>query len=153
MNPPIPSDYRAWPAHKPSAPKLMFFGDPHGGLERVIAVVERYQPKAIVLLGDIQARQPLHLELQPILDRTEVWFIHGNHDTDSDADYDHLWGSELANRNLHGRVVEIAGYKVAGLGGIFRSKIWDPRQPIEAAAFPSSDVMRRTMKREAWRLP
>jgi Icc-related predicted phosphoesterase len=130
----------------------MFFGDPHGDLDPVIAAVERFHPEAIVLLGDIQARRPLHVELRPVLDLTEIWFIHGNHDTDSDADYDNVFGSDLASRNLHGRVVEIAGFKVAGLGGIFRSKIWDPRRPIEEAAFQSSDAMRRTMKREErWR--
>ncbi|WP_435494083.1 metallophosphoesterase [Variovorax sp. RB3P1] len=130
----------------------MFFGDPHGDLEPVIAAVERFRPEAIVLLGDIQARQPLHAELRPILDLTEVWFIHGNHDTDTDIDYENLWESELGDRNLHRRVVKIAGYKIAGLGGIFRSKVWDPRRRIEEAAFQSSDAMRRTMKRdEMWR--
>ena len=133
-------------------PALMFFGDPHGDLESVIAAVERFRPEAIVLLGDIQAHQPLHVELSPILELTEVWFIHGNHDTDSDADYDNLWGSELADRNLHGRIVKIAGYKVAGLGGIFRSKIWDPRRPIKEAAFASADTLRRSMRsEERWR--
>jgi Icc-related predicted phosphoesterase len=152
MKPLISSDLHARSEHNPSKPNLMFFGDPHGDLDSVIAAVERFQPEAIVLLGDIQARQPLQLELGPILDLTEIWFIHGNHDTDSDADYDNLWGSELADRNLHGRIVKIAGYKVAGLGGIFRSKIWDPGRPIKEAAFQSSDAMRRTMKREErWR--
>lgn len=152
MKPLISSDLHARSEHNQSKPKLMFFGDPHGDLNPVIAAVEHFQPEAIVLLGDIQARRPLHVELRPILDLTEIWFIHGNHDTDSDADYDNLWGSELAHRNLHGRIVEIAGFKVAGLGGIFRSKIWDPRRPIEEAAFQSSDAMRRTMKREErWR--
>jgi len=152
MTPHISSNLHAQSERKQSAPKLMFFGDPHGDLESVVAAVKRCRPEAIVLLGDIQSRQPLHIELSPILDLTEVWFIHGNHDTDSDTDHDNLWESELAGRNLHGRVVEIAGYKVAGLGGIFRSKIWDPRQPVENAAFQSSDAMRRTMKREErWR--
>jgi len=133
-------------------PALMFFGDPHGDLQPVIAAVDRFRPEAIVLLGDIQSRQPLHIELGRILNLTEVWFIHGNHDTDSDSDYDNLWGSELADRNLHGRVVEIAGYKVAGLGGIFRSKIWDPRRPIEEAAFASAEALRRSMRpEERWR--
>ena len=133
-------------------PALMFFGDPHGDLEPVITAVERFRPEAIVLLGDIQARQPLHVELRPILDLTEVYLIHGNHDTDSDADYDNLWGSDLAGRNLHGRIVEIAGFKVAGLGGIFRSKIWDPRRPVEEAAFASADALRRSMRpEERWR--
>jgi predicted phosphodiesterase len=152
MKPLISSDLHARSEHNQSKPKLMFFGDPHGDLDPVIAAVERFQPEAIVLLGDIQARRPLHVELRPILNLTEIWFIHGNHDTDSDADYDNLWESELAARNLHGRVIEIAGFKVAGLGGIFRSKIWDPRRPIKEAAFQSSDAMRRTMKREErWR--
>lgn len=152
MKPLISSDLHARSEHNQSKPKLMFFGDPHGDLDPVIAAVERFQPEAIVLLGDIQARQPLHVELRPILELTEVWFIHGNHDTDSDADYDNLWGSELATRNLHGRIVEIVGYKVAGLGGIFRSKIWDPERPIEEAAFVSADALRRSMRcEERWR--
>jgi len=152
MKPHISSNLHAQSERKQSAPRLMFFGDPHGDLESVIAAVERCRPEAIVLLGDVQARQPLHIELGPILDFTEVWFIHGNHDTDTVEDFDNLFGSQLADRNLHGRIVEIAGYKIAGLGGIFRSKIWDPRQPIEKAAFQSGDAMRRTMKREErWR--
>ncbi len=152
MKPLIPSDLHARSERERPAPKLMFFGDPHGDFEPVITAVGRFRPEAIVLLGDLQARKPLHVELGPILGFTEVWFIHGNHDTDSDADYDNLWGSELAGRNLHGRVVEIAGYKVAGLGGIFRSKIWDPRRPVEEAAFVSADALRRSMRREEqWR--
>lgn len=152
MKPLISSDLHVRSEHNQSKPKLMFFGDPHGDLDPVIGAVERFQPEAIVLLGDIQAHRPLHVELGPILDLTEVWFIHGNHDTDTDADYNNLWESELAARNLHGRIVEIAGFKVAGLGGIFRSKIWDPRRPIDEAAFQSSDAMRRTMKsHERWR--
>lgn len=152
MNPLVPSDLRAQSEHQQSAATLMFFGDPHGDFEPVIAAVERFRPEAIVLLGDLQARRPLQVELAPILDRTAVYFIHGNHDTDSDSDYDNLFGSELADRNLHGRIVEIAGYKVAGLGGIFRSKIWDPRRPVEEAAFFSADALRRSMRPEAqWR--
>jgi Icc-related predicted phosphoesterase len=135
-----------------TSPALMLFGDPHGDLEPVITAVERFRPEAIVLLGDIQARRPLHIELGPILERTEVWWIPGNHDTDTENDHDHVFGSALAHRNLHARVVEIAGYKVAGLGGIFRSKIWDPRRPIEEAAFASAEALRRSMRpEERWR--
>ncbi|CAN7659652.1 metallophosphoesterase [Variovorax paradoxus] len=152
MKPLIPSDPYARSEHQQSAATLMFFGDPHGDFEPAIAAVERFRPEAIVLLGDLQARRPLHVVLAPILDRTEVYFIHGNHDTDSDPDYDNLFGSELADRNLHGRIVEIAGYKVAGLGGIFRGKIWDPRRPVEEAAFFSADALRRSMRpEERWR--
>jgi hypothetical protein len=147
MKPLIPSDLHARSERERPAPKLMFFGDPHGDFEPVITAVERFRPEAIVLLGDLQARQPLQIELQSILPLTEVHWIHGNHDTDGDLDYRNLFESDLADRSLHCRIVSVAGYRVAGLGGIFRSKIWDPRRPIEEAAFQSSDAMRRTMKR------
>jgi predicted phosphodiesterase len=111
----------------PAAPALMFFGDPHGQFDFVISSVKKHRPEAIVLLGDIQPQRSLEIELAPIRSTAEVWFIHGNHDTDSVADHDNLFGSELAHRNLHGRVVEIAGFRVAGLGGVFRESIWAPR--------------------------
>ena len=106
--------------------KILFCGDIHGHFQHVIDAVREHTPAAIVLLGDIQANKPLERELEWILDETEVWFIHGNHDTDSEADYDNLFGSQLADRNLHGRVVDVAGVRIAGLGGIFRGQVWRP---------------------------
>jgi Icc-related predicted phosphoesterase len=105
---------------------LFFCGDTHGEFQHVIDAVKSHRPEAIIFLCDLQARQPREIELEEILDLTEVWFIHGNHDTDSDADYDHLFSSELAEQNLHGRVVEIGGYRIAGLGGVFRGQVWMP---------------------------
>lgn len=67
--------------------------------------------------------------LRPILDITEVWFIHGNHDSDRSAYWQNLHGSSLAYRSLHGRVVEIAGHRIAGLGGTFESQVWLPGSP------------------------
>lgn len=58
---------------------------------------------------------------------TEVWFIHGNHDTDSDDDYDNLFNSVLADKNLLGRVVEVERLQIAGLGGVFHSQVWGHR--------------------------
>jgi predicted phosphodiesterase len=130
-------------------PKLMLFGDPHGDFRYPISSVERWSPEAVILLGDVQARRPLEIELAPILDLTSVWFIHGNHDTDSDADHDHLFGSALAHRNLHGRVVEIAGLRVAGLGGVFRETIWSP--PLEPVFRTRAERLRRIRPSERWR--
>lgn len=129
------------------SPRILFFGDPHGAFAPVVDAVRRCKPEAIVLLGDLQSRRPLHVELASILDRTEVWFIHGNHDTDTDEDFDHLFRSELAERNLHGRVETIAGYRVAGLGGVFRQKIWDPAQPSALAPFRSRDDLLSHVRR------
>ncbi|BBN89449.1 metallophosphoesterase family protein [Azospira sp. I09] len=109
---------------------IFFCGDTHGRFDHVVEAVRKHQPSAIVFLGDLQSSHPLDQELQPILGLTDVWWIHGNHDTDSDSDYDNLFGSALADRNLHGRVVEIAGVRVAGLGGVFRGQVWmPPEQP------------------------
>ena len=110
---------------------ILFCGDIHGHIEHVIAAVREHQPAAVILLGDLQPQRPLEVELAPILSSTEIWFIHGNHDTDSDADHDRLFGSALADRNLHGRVVEIAGQRIAGLGGVFRGQVWAPPAPWE----------------------
>lgn len=75
-----------------------------------------------MILGDFGLKQPLEVVLAPILNKTYIWFIHGNHDTNSDNDYQYLFGSELASQNLHGKVVEIAGYKIVGLGGVFAKR-------------------------------
>ena len=106
---------------------IYFFGDTHGHFRHVLEIVSRDRPAAIVFLGDLQAQRPLDAELDSILGMTEVWFIHGNHDTDEVRYHDHLFA--CPERNLHGRVVEIDGFKIAGLGGIFRSQVWYPPEP------------------------
>lgn len=85
--------------------RLFFCSDVHGNFNHVIKAVREHRPAAVVFLGDLQSKRPLDQELQPILDRTEIWWIHGNHDTDSQVDHDNLFRSALADRNLHGRVM------------------------------------------------
>lgn len=110
---------------------ILMFGDTHGNFGHVLPIVQTEKPAAIIFLGDLQAQKPLHEELATVMDLTEIWFIHGNHDTDSRQDYDNLFGSALADRNLHGRVVEIDGIRVAGLGGVFRESVWYPQHSAE----------------------
>jgi len=105
---------------------ILIFGDIHGNTNHILPAVIAEKASAIILLGDIQTQMPLHLELAEVMKHTEVYFIHGNHDNDSKSDYENLFESELADRNLHGKIVEIDGLKVAGLGGIFREHIWRP---------------------------
>lgn len=106
---------------------ILMFGDTHGNFGHILPAVEAEKPVAIILLGDVQAQQPLELELKHVMELTDVYWIPGNHDTDSRADYDNLFNSQLADRNLHGKVTEIDGLRVAGLGGVFREKSWYPR--------------------------
>lgn len=134
---------------QPGLGQIFFCGDVHGNFKHIIEAVQEHGPAAVVLLGDIQAQKPLEQELAAILEDTEVWFIHGNHDTDSIEDYDNLFESQLADKNLHGRVVEIAGVRIAGLGGIFRGKVW---QPPETRKYDSAkDFARRERVEFSWR--
>lgn len=105
---------------------ILMFGDVHGNIGHILPAVIAEKASAIILLGDIQAQLPLHEELKEVMQHTEVYWIPGNHDNDSQSDYDNLFNSELADRNIHGKIVEIDGLKVAGLGGIFREHIWRP---------------------------
>lgn len=57
-----------------------------------------------------------------------------------------LFHSEFSTeRNLHGGVVDIAGLCIAGLGGVFRSKIWYPALGGEQQFFQSYDEYLRAL--------
>jgi len=116
---------RADPAIRPT----LYCGDPHGGvrgsLQYIVDAVGQTGASAVILLGDIEPARPLHEELAPILDR--VWWIPGNHDSDSDEMWRRVATPQMAPRNLHGRVVVLPdGTQVAGLGGVFRETVWYP---------------------------
>lgn len=107
-------------------PNIFFCGDPHGSFDHINEAAREYKPDAMIILGDLQPPAPLEEVLAEALKYTEIWWIPGNHDTDSDEIYDRLWRSRLANHNLHGRVANVAGLRIAGLGGVFRGQIWMP---------------------------
>lgn len=120
-----------WMACKMNGPRIYFFGDVHGNFAHVFETVERDRPDAVIFLGDLEAQEPLHEQLAPILSKTVVRYIHGNHDTDTVEGFQNVFKSRIANLNLHGRVEDICGIRFAGLGGIFRSSIWmPPAEPI-----------------------
>lgn len=126
--------------------KIFFCGDNHSHFQHIVRAVQEHKPDAIVLLGDIEAQQPLELELAPILGVTEIRFIHGNHDTDSEESWRHLTQSQLAHLNLHARVDTVAGVRIAGLGGIFRENVWYPWQTKH---FENYDVFAKEARRWA----
>lgn len=106
---------------------IYFLGDVHGRFGHVLPAihVRRDTTANVVFLGDIEASRPFEDEIAPLTEAgIGVWFIHGNHDTDSRASWENLRGS--SRRCLNGRVVEIEGVRIAGLGGVFRGEVWDP---------------------------
>lgn len=128
---------------------ILFCGDTHGEFAHVVSTVKALRPEAIVFLGDLEPRRPLDVELEDILGLTGVWFIYGNHDTDADEYVDNLWGSALADRNLDGRVIDIAGVRIGGLGGVFRERIWRP--PAEPRYASAGEFLQRSRDESRWR--
>lgn len=114
------------PARVKDLPEIFFCGDPHGSFDHINEAARLYKPAAMIILGDLQPPGPLDEVLAEALSCTDIWWIPGNHDTDSDEIYDYLWRGPLAGHNLHGRVANIAGLRIAGLGGVFRGQVWMP---------------------------
>ena len=110
--------------------KILFAGDPHGNFEPLILAVNKYQPEAVVLLGDYDLKKPLQEYIHEIMGLTQIWWIPGNHDFNPKIHYENLFFSQLAGQALHLKVVEIAGIRIAGLGGVFLGRVWyPPRNP------------------------
>jgi predicted phosphodiesterase len=108
--------------------RILFAGDPHGNFKPLIAAVHKCKPEAVILLGDYDLDSPLQHYLKEIIDLTEIWWIAGNHDFESNSKYDNLFHSSLADKDLHLKVTEIAGVRIAGLSGIFLGRVWYPPQ-------------------------
>ena len=123
---------------------IWFCGDTHGSLEHIVehvldAHAAGQAPAAIILLGDIDAPRPLHLELEAILGLTGIYWIPGNHDSDDNNAWTNLVYSKLSAASLHCRVAQVGSWRIAGLGGIFRRRIWSPP---EDPTFPSYEGWR-----------
>lgn len=128
---------------------VLYCGDPHGEFRLILNATRELNPSAVVLLGDLEPQRPLHEELGAIA--SKLWFIHGNHDTDSDSNFSHVWEGQLADRNIDGRVVELPdGTRLAGLGGVFRESVWNPDLPGEPR-FRNRDEHARAPFGERWR--
>lgn len=117
-------------------PRIYFFGDVHGQFQHVMNIVLRDPPDAIIFLGDLEPTKALDVVLRPILGKTVIRFIHGNHDTDSWSSYQNVFQSPISHWNLHGKVENICGVRIAGLGGVFRRRIW---LPPASSFYPSYD--------------
>jgi len=106
--------------------KILFCGDPHGCFANIISAVHKYRPEAVILLGDFNLEVPLENYLRTLVGMTQIYWIPGNHDFDSTAEHENLFHSALSYNNLHLKVVEVGGLRIAGLGGIFMRRIWMP---------------------------
>lgn len=120
--------------HAAALRRLWILGDVHGGFEHIGAALRQAElagalPRWLVFLGDVELVEgSLQESLAPL--RTacpalRVAFIHGNHDADEHGNWERLHDAGDAVP-LHGRVVDLDGVKVAGLGGNFLGRVWAP---------------------------
>lgn len=127
---------------------ILFAGDPHRNFTPILRACETSPPGTLILLGDCDCPAPLERIFAPAIARGwDLRWILGNHDTETEAAFDNLTGCE---GNLGLRVTEIGGLRIAGLPGVFKPRVWYPRDGKPAfrtrAAFQSA-----LRPGEAWR--
>ena len=117
----------------PSKTGILFYGDPHGQWQPLLDEYARHPARAVILLGDCELDRPLHETLKPIAsDGTPIHWIYGNHDNRIEVQWSNL---TAAPGGLHGRVTDVAGQRLAGLGGNYAGKVWYPRGGNEEPRF------------------
>ncbi|WP_460489269.1 metallophosphoesterase family protein [Curvibacter fontanus] len=111
--------------------RMWFVGDVHGEFRHLAQSLLQAQlrPYWIVFVGDIDIDHRPFNEIFAPLRRFDpdlrIAFIHGNHDADSHEHWSmlHDAGDAVA---LHGKVANLSGVRVAGLGGHFVQGVWLP---------------------------
>lgn len=126
--------------------RIWFVGDVHGEFKHLAQALlaAELRPAWVVFVGDIDvAHKPLREILEPVqrFDQDiRFAFIHGNHDADSHDHWEMLHDCGTAVP-LHGRVVNLSGVLVAGLGGHFIQRVWMP--PAEPSFTTKQGAMNR----------
>jgi len=133
----------------PSFP-VVFAGDPHGRMSAIVRYCQQ-QPIAglLILVGDQELNAPLDEHLWPLY--TLGWqckWILGNHDTENSAQYDNLVRSLVRDPDsyLGRRVVDVGGLRVGGLSGVFRGRVWYPRDGGELPTYADRSTYMRQVK-------
>jgi len=124
--------------------QLLICGDPHGHWKPLLRAFQHSKPgeyAAVVLAGDCDLERPLTEVLAPIYRTgTPVYWILGNHDTNKEHWYRNLLDCGPGG-DIGGRVVDIGGLRVAGLGGTPHDEVWTPVEGDEAASFGARQEM------------
>jgi predicted phosphodiesterase len=108
---------------------IVVAGDPHGNFAPILRACGVREPGTLILLGDCELRMPLRQTLAPLFDAGwNVRWILGNKDAETETVFDNL-AVDFPEGDIGGKVIEIAGLRIAGLGGVFKPRIWCPDDP------------------------
>ena len=136
---------------------IVIAGDPHGNFPPILRACSAEEPGTLILLGDCELRVPLRHMLASLF--TQGWSIRwiiGNKDAETPTVFDNL-ATDFPEGNIGGRVIEVGGLRIAGLGGVFKPRIWYPRadEPdgkIEPPSFNTRHEFYASLKpEEHWR--
>ncbi len=106
---------------------IVIAGDPHGNFVPILRACSAQEPGTLILLGDCELRVPLRHVLASLFNMG--WHIHwilGNKDTETNTVFDNL-ATDFPEGDIGCQVIEVAGLRIAGLGGVFKPRIWYPR--------------------------
>ena len=137
---------------------VYFVGDPHGQIEDIPKTLLRLQADAVVFLGDFfdkgfntQALEALRGLFEAIqANNIQLRYILGNHDHPS-IEAAEFFEDEYPHLNLNAKVEVLGkhGLRVAGLGGVFRGRVWYPRETNETPAFNNqAELLAQTPRNE-----
>ncbi len=134
---------------------VLFYGDPHRNFDPLIKAVNQHRPEHVVIVGDLDLQRPFREVLAPVLDQgVQCWWILGNHDCTDAAQYDFLF-EDYPEGNLGNRAVTMAcrdgDITIAGLGGIYRGRVWYPIGHKSPVFRTREDMMAVTRHHVRWR--
>jgi predicted phosphodiesterase len=136
---------------------IVIAGDPHGNFSPILRACDTMAAGTLILLGDCDLHAPLRQVLAPLFAKGwEVHWILGNKDAETEMVFDNLV-TDFPQGDIGGRVIEVGVLRIGGLGGVFKPRIWHPRedQPgaaIEAPRFDTRAAFLASLNvREHWR--
>lgn len=125
---------------------VTFAGDTHGRLDHL---AEAPADDVIIHVGDFAPVDRPVSELLPpgVLER--FYFIPGNHDYDR-PEYRRrlLEDPALADRCIHRQVTQFSAVRVAGLGGVFKGRMWFPKDSLGEPGYPGPSSYIRTLPKK-----
>jgi predicted phosphodiesterase len=128
---------------------VIIAGDPHGNFAPILRACAALETGTLILLGDCELRAPLRQTLAPLF--AAGWAIHwilGNKDAETEDVFDNL-ALDFPEGDIGGKVIEAGGLRIAGLGGVFKPRIWHPDEP---PSFATRDAFLASLDaREHWR--
>lgn len=112
------------PDHPSPDGPVLFAGDPHGNFTPILRTCAALPAGTLIVVGDLACPAPLEQVFAPAIAAgwTVRWIL-GNHDTETAAAYDHLTGHD---GDLGLRVARIGRWRIGGLPGVFRPRVWLP---------------------------